>query len=93
MNLPNYAVYVLYSLKDNQWYVGLTSNFERRMREHEAGESRSTACRRPFICIFCEFHLSKADAIRREMYLKTWAGRKALKLMLRESLEEMNSTL
>ena len=89
MELPPYTVYVLCSLKDHEWYVGFTSNFERRMTEHENGLSKSTACRRPFICIFCEHHISKADAMRREMYLKTSAGRKALKIMLRESIKEL----
>jgi putative endonuclease len=89
MNLPPFTVYVLYSLKDQDWYVGYTTNFNRRMNEHENGQSKSTACRRPFICIYCEFHINKTDAMRREMYLKTWAGRNALKLMLRESLMEL----
>jgi len=36
--------------------------------------------------IYCEYHRSKHDALRREMYLKSTPGRKALKLMLRAAL-------
>lgn len=86
MELPTYAVYVLYSLKDHQFYIGYTSNFTRRMQEHADGESKSTACRRPFVCVFCEYYISKSDALRRELYFKTSAGKRVLRLMLTDSL-------
>jgi hypothetical protein len=41
---------------------------------------------RPIICVFCEYYLSKSDAIRREQYFKTTAGKRVLRLMLQESL-------
>ena len=86
MKLPQFAVYVLYSLKDNQFYIGYTSNFTRRMEEHAEGRSKSTKNRRPFVCLFCEYYLSKSDALRREQYFKTTAGKRVLRLMLQESL-------
>ena len=86
MKLPQFAVYVLYSLKDHQFYIGYTANFTRRMTEHSEGRSKSTACRIPFVCVFCEYYLSKYDALRREHYFKTTAGKRVLRLMLRESL-------
>ncbi len=86
MKLPQFAVYVLYSLKDHQFYIGYTSNFTRRMEEHAEGRSKSTKCRRPFVCVFCEYYLSKSDALRREQYFKNTAGKRVLRLMLQESL-------
>ena len=56
------------------------------MEEHSEGKSKSTACRRPFVCVFCEYYLSKSDALRREHYFKTTVGKRVLKLMLKESL-------
>jgi putative endonuclease len=56
------------------------------MEEHYEGRSKSTACRRPFVCVFCEYYLSKSDALRREQYFKTTAGKRVLRLMLQESL-------
>ncbi|MBK9638822.1 MAG: GIY-YIG nuclease family protein [Bacteroidetes bacterium] len=93
MEHPKFAVYVLYSLKDNQFYIGFTSNFKRRMEEHEQGRSKSTSCRRPFICVFVEYYFSKKDAMRREEYFKTSAGKRVLRLMLTESLLELGKTL
>ena len=54
--------------------------------EHSEGRSKSTACRRPFVCVFCEYYLSKSDALRREQYFKTTPGKRVLRLMLKESL-------
>ena len=39
--------------------------------------------------LFCEYYLSKEDAMRREKYFKTTAGKKTIKLMLRRSFEEV----
>jgi hypothetical protein len=36
--------------------------------------------------IFCEFYLFEEDARKREMYFKTTAGKKAVKLMLGKTL-------
>jgi len=85
---PGYAVYVLVSLKDQQFYIGFTSDFKRRMEEHEEGNSKSTACRRPFICLFVEYYFSKKDVMRHEEYYNTSAGKSILRLMLQESLLE-----
>ena len=81
-----FCVYVLKSQQDGLLYIGFTTDLHRRLTEHIHGQSEATAPRRPFDLIFCEFHTSKADALRREGYFKTTAGKKALKLMLRESL-------
>jgi putative endonuclease len=89
MEHPKYAVYILYSLKDHQFYTGYTANFARRLEEHSQGKCISTAPRRPFIPILCEYYLTKADALRRELYFKTSAGKRTLRLMLRESLKEI----
>ena len=86
MNTLEYCVYVLFSLSDGNLYIGFTTDLARRLEEHAAGKSPSTSFRRPFRLLFCEYHTDKGDAIRREGYLKTTAGGKALKLMLREAL-------
>ena len=44
--------------------------------------------RRPLELIFYEVYFNKKDALRREKYFKTTAGKKALKIMLRETNTE-----
>lgn len=85
MPLP-FCVYVLLSLKDHNFYVGYTTDLPLRLDQHFQGRNTSTAPRRPFVLVFCEFYSAKADAERRETYLKTAKGRRTLRLMLSESL-------
>ncbi|MEO5641808.1 MAG: GIY-YIG nuclease family protein [Bacteroidia bacterium] len=81
MTLP-YCVYILFSQKDHLLYTGFTTNIDERVRNHNDGRTKSTAPRRPLDLIFCEFYLFEEDARKREMYFKTTAGKKAVKLML-----------
>jgi predicted GIY-YIG superfamily endonuclease len=89
-------------MHDGDLCVGFTTDLQRRLTEHFHGESKATAPRRPFRLIFpvrhsrerseqgdggCEYFFSKEDAERREGYLKTTAGHKGLKLILRETLK------
>ena len=84
--LPH-CVYVLLSLKDGNFYVGYTTDLPRRLEEHFQGRNTSTAPRRPFILLHAEHYLAGLDARRRETYLKTAKGRRALRLMLTEGLK------
>ena len=89
MNILVHCVYVLLSQVDGQFYIGSSSNLAARMHDHEIGGTKSTSMRRPFILIHTEHFLSKSDALRREGYFKTSAGKRALRIMLRESLGEV----
>lgn len=86
-----YCVYVLYSYKDKKLYVGYSENLKERLTAHFHGYSKSTAPRRPFQLIFCEYFWSKSDAAEREKYLKTTAGRRGLKLMLRNTFQYLGN--
>ena len=70
-------------------YIGYTSNLERRFSQHQNGESKSTAPRRPFKLIFAEQFLFEEDARKREMYFKTSMGKKAIKLMLSGTFKKL----
>jgi len=86
-----YCVYVLLSLKDSDFYVGYTENLSERLLAHVAGRNTSTAPRRPFKLLHVEFYLNKKDAQRRELYLKSTKGRRTLRLMLADGLNELRS--
>lgn len=90
MNMPlPFCVYILFSEKDHLLYIGFTSNLERRIEQHNAGFTKSTSCRRPLKLVFCEHYLFENDARKREMYFKSTAGKKAIKLMLNSTLEKL----
>jgi putative endonuclease len=71
--------YAIRSMKDGWLYIGLSSNVEGRVKEHNAGYNRSTKSRRPFELVYVEQCDSRAEARAREKYLKSGIGREFLK--------------
>ncbi len=65
-----FYVYILQSRKDFGYYIGITDNLEKRLREHNLGKTKSTRSRRPFILKYRETFGTKTDARRREIKLK-----------------------
>src|SRR3989344_1011269 len=72
----NYTVYVLKSGKDNNLYIGCTSNLEKRLKEHSAGRVRSTKNRFPLKLIHEEQYDDKYEAFKSERFYKTAKGKK-----------------
>ncbi len=79
-------VYVLQGVKDNDFYIGYTTDLQRRLKQHNAKRNFSTKLRAPFICIYIEVCRNGYDAKRREEYLKTTQGGRFLKIRLRQFL-------
>ncbi len=69
---------------DGNHYIGYTSNIEERFARHSRGQVFATKGRLPVRLIFYEAFVHQKDATRRESYFKTTAGKRALKLMMRE---------
>lgn len=65
-----YYIYVLYSLKDKKFYIGKTTNLNSRLKEHNAGEVRSTKNRRPLKLVHFEEFREARLAFLRERGLK-----------------------
>lgn len=79
-------VYVLRSLKDSQFYTGLTRDLPARLKLHNSGNVPSTAKRMPLELIYWEGCLNEHDAAQREKYLKTAWGKRYIKGRLRRYL-------
>ena len=73
-----WVAYVMRSLKDGGFYVGMSSSVERRLKEHNSGYTRSTRSRRPFELVYVERCDSRLEARKREKFLKSGAGREFL---------------
>jgi putative endonuclease len=85
--MPTYCyVYVLRSLQDNQFYVGLTRDLPARVQQHNNGLVTSTKKRVPFELVYWEGCLNESDAAQREKYLKSAWGKRYLKSRLRRYL-------
>src|SRR5207249_2855448 len=78
--MPKYCyAYVLHSLADDQFYVGLTRDLPARLQAHNKGLVTSTKKRMPFELVYREGCLNESDAARREQYLKTAWGKRYFK--------------
>ena len=72
----DFYVYIIRSLKDNRSYVGFTVDLERRLLEHNNGNTKSTRPFRPWKMIYSECYDNRSDAYKREWHLKHSEGRK-----------------
>jgi len=78
------------------WYIGYTSDLDKRLMEHNAGYGSKTTSRKinaqqrggtlRWKRIYCEGYLDIRDAKGREMFLKSGAGRRFLKKQLKNYL-------
>lgn len=82
-----FFVYILKSIRDNNFYIGSTNNLRKRIKEHNFGKSQSTRPRIPFKLIYYEAYISEKDARHREHNLKLKARALAqLKKRLEDTL-------
>lgn len=71
-----YYVYLLQSLKDNNYYIGQTNNVPKRLSQHNSGEVQSTKYRRPIILLGYEEFDSQNKARWIEYNLKHHSDKK-----------------
>ncbi|MDD5172584.1 MAG: GIY-YIG nuclease family protein [Patescibacteria group bacterium] len=71
-NRSMYYLYILKSLKDSGYYIGMTDDIGKRLKEHNAGKTKSNKNRRPFIMMYREEYDSKSEARKREIRLKKY---------------------
>ena len=71
-------VYVL-RCSNQALYTGSTRDLQKRLCAHNAGKVRTTKNTRPVQLIYVEEFGSYSEARKRELYLKTGAGREWLK--------------
>lgn len=77
-------MYIVYVIKDQNGkiYKGLTNNLNRRLKEHRCGKTRTTSKMTDFFVIYTEECKDIEKARKRELYLKSAAGRRFLKKTL-----------
>jgi putative endonuclease len=65
-----YYVYILRSQSNGRFYVGSTGHVENRLREHNAGESKSILAGRPWEALHTESYPTLAEARKQERKIK-----------------------
>lgn len=74
-----YFTYILKSQVAKKTYVGYADNLEERLQEHNAGRNNFSKRYRPWKVIYSEVFDTQGEAIKREKYFKSAAGRRWMK--------------
>jgi len=77
-----FYAYVLRSMTHDYFYKGHCEDLQRRLTQHNSGITKSIAPYLPFEIAYFEEFQSEEEAIRRERYFKSSAGRRYLKKKL-----------
>lgn len=80
--LDMWHVYVLQSERDGSHYIGCSNDYQRRLKEHNLGQSLSTFKKRPWKVIHLEAFENSSDAFAREKRLKSYKGGNGLRKLL-----------
>jgi putative endonuclease len=77
-------VYVLQSLKDNGYYVGICKDLEKRLEKHNKGGVCSTKNRKPFKIVYKEDYNDYLTARIREKEIKSYKGGNRFKDLIKD---------
>jgi putative endonuclease len=80
-----YFVYILQSEKDGSYYIGHTSDLERRVERHNQGRSGYTKGKLPWKLVYHEAYDSKGQAMIREREIKDKRNRQYILGLVRTS--------
>lgn len=85
-----YYIYIIENREDKSWYIGFSTNVSRRISEHDSkiGGQYTANKKGEWGLIYTEGYQNKLDALGREKYLKSGAGRKYLKKQLKNYLSD-----
>ena len=69
-------LYIL-ECNDGSFYTGVTPDIDRRIKTHNEGNGgRYTRSKLPVALIYSEAHLTKSEALKRELQIKGWSKKK-----------------
>ena len=77
------VVYILFSEKWNQYYVGSTQDLEKRLEIHNNGRNKSTKGGAPYTLKYLEEFIDVAAARRRELEIKKKKSRNYIEWLIR----------
>jgi putative endonuclease len=82
MSIMPSHLYILFSEKINKYYIGSTTDIERRITDHNRGKEKFTKTGIPWILVYTETFEDLIDARRREQYIKKQKSRKFIEALV-----------
>jgi putative endonuclease len=80
-------LYILESEANRRFYVGISTNPERRLKHHNTTETGFTARYRPWRLVFSQQFDSEREARTAERKIKDWKRRKMTRLVIEGTIE------
>ena len=77
------VTYILYSEKLNKYYVGSTTDIQRRLEEHNQGKEKFTSTGVPWKLVYEEIFQELKQARQRELHIKKMKSRKYIETLIR----------
>ena len=81
-----YYVYFLKSKKNGKYYIGVSNDVKRRLKEHNNGLSKFTAPFQPYELKRVEKFMKIEDAYKREIFIKKKRRKKIIELIISSPL-------
>ena len=75
-------VYILQSINNKRYYVGVTNNIHRRITEHNSGLVKSTAPYKPWKLMHTEEFPDINTAYQRERFIKSKHSKKIIETII-----------
>ena len=77
-----WVIYILQSESTGRFYVGSTSDIEKRLGYHNAGRCRSTRNHGPWQVVYTEPYQTRREALVRERHIKSMKSRQHIEGLL-----------
>jgi putative endonuclease len=74
-------IYILQSEVDGDFYKGITEDIDKRIYEHNTGQSQFTSTKMPWRLVYFKEMVSKKDAIIEEKRIKRLNRKSLLKII------------
>ena len=84
-------VYILRSEKDKKYYIDSTDDLERRLEEHNRGQTKSTKFRKPFFLVFCQEFNNIRTAKKVEAKIKSFKNRHIIDRIIKDKIIRLRS--
>ena len=77
-----FITYILYSPSRDRYYVGSTSNIEKRLAKHNTNHKGFTGKAGDWGVVYVEAFDSREQALAREKKIKSWKSRKMIEKLI-----------
>ena len=80
-----FFLYIIQSILDGSFYVGVTDDPPWRLFRHNDGWSRSTKAKRPWKIVYLEAFSTKTETLRREREIKAKKSRRYIEGLIQNA--------